>query len=154
MATQTTFLLKLKSTIDMLGVDIASKLEMTEFLDIDDRESYTSKVIESKNDSVVWRIINYDPLDHSNLFKLLFIVGVSVHADTNNSKALQSAGVIGNAFKKGCTLPVYDYTVAPSASLVKVGFMSIVSNGVDESIQTDIAGFRWLTVKAIVGVNP
>ena len=154
MATATTFLLQLKSTIDNIGVQIASELEMTSFLDIDDRESYADKIIEGNTDAVIWRIINYDPLDHSNLYQLLFIVGVSIYSDTNNSKALQSAGVIANYFKKGCSRPVIDYTVPSGDALETKGFMSILTNGVDESIQSDITGFRWVTIKAVVGKNP
>jgi len=150
MAAPKTFLLKLKSTIDKLGFDIASDLEMTEFLDIDDREDYSEKVIEGKKDAVLWRIISYDPINHDSLKSLLFVVGISIHSDTNNTKALQSAGVIAEVFKKGCTYPVLDYAVDSGAPIVKVGTMSIFRNSVDEGVQTGISGFRWVTIRAIV----
>jgi hypothetical protein len=154
MATQKTFLLQLKSTIDKMGVDIAAQLEMTQFLDVDDREDYVSKIIEGKEDALIWRIISFDPHNHDKLYKLLFIVGVSIHADTNNTKALQSAGVIADIFKKGCSYDINDYAVALGMPTPKVGTISILTNGVDESINTGIQGFKFVTVRAMVAQLP
>jgi len=142
------FTLALKSTIDKYGVDLATALGVTKFLDLDDTAN-ASTLLAGEDDAIVWQMHTLDESPIDPLYVVIFAVGAKTTTDASNYDMLGFISKVQDTFKKGSSIRIFNYSGA-SPGVALGGIMTIVQSGVEAQEYDKESGYRFVSVVARV----
>ena len=143
-----TFLLAVKSTIDKLGVDMATaQVGSPKFIDLDDATA-TEEAMSKPDPVFIWEMSTFDESPKDPLYRATFSVGVRAMNDPANYGLLKMTGVVGGVFRPGTTFEVKDWSdtvVSPSQGRMIISKSYVNAQGFDRA-----AGVRMISIDAMV----
>jgi hypothetical protein len=144
------FMLSLKSTLDKAGRDIATKIGIQTFVDLDDTVN-AAGALQRDEPVVMWRLLTLDDAPVDPLYLAQFVIGVSTTYDASNYTLLGFNGAVKEAFKVGDSLDIYDWSKAEAPTQAeKRGYMFFTANGVDPQASEAETGYRLMSIAARV----
>jgi len=144
------FMLALKSTLDKAGRDIATKIGIKTFVDLDDTVN-AAEALQSNKPMVMWRLLTLDDAPRDPLYQAQFVMGVSTFQDASNYTLLGFTGAVKETFQVGDALDIYDWSKAAApAPADKRGYMLFTANGIDPQAQEAETGYRLMSIEARV----
>ena len=138
-----------KSTIDKVGVDIATAFGGgTKFVDLDDQVNVAG-VMSGTESAIVWTLLSLDDAPVAPLYALHFGIGAKTTMDAGNYAMSDLLSAVSDVMAKGKTLPIKDYTPGGDGA-TQVGTMTITDVSVDPQLFDKESGIRLISVSARV----
>jgi len=141
------FTLAVKSTIDKRGVDIATQLNVSAFVDLDDTANAATK-LQGTDNVIVWQFSSLDEDPFDPLYTLMFMVGAKTTTDPSNYTMMQFVSAVKAVFKNQTRIVIHDYSGEVAG--LEAGDMFIVQSGVEQQEFDKESGYRFVAVVAKV----
>lgn len=142
------FLLHIKSTVDKLGSDLASTLDVEKKVDLDDIVN-TAELLSSGDEAVVWEVgyLSENPIDP--LYDLVFSIGIKMTGDPSNYNMMTLLGQVQSVFPKSVNFLIKDYSGDTTDPTIQ-GDMTIVDVSVDPQQFDRVSSIRLVSVRCKV----
>lgn len=138
----------LKSTVDKWGFDIAVSafsVASPNTIDLDDRAGVESRLLKSKEDFLVWKILDLSSTQLKGVENFAFMMGIASQSSANNMMPLSIAGQVSESFCVGRTVAIRDYTqVTPPTE--DYGYLSITKVDLNPQVSDGLTGYRLIMV--------
>ncbi len=138
------FTVALKSSIDKILVDIALA-EGVEFVDLDDAVN-TEALFKTQKDAIVWEFNVLQESPRDPLYAAAFNVGARTVEDSSNYDILKLSGALGEVFKEGNSIDIYDYTPETGPLGDKGGYFMVSEITMNPQLYDRMSGIRMITV--------
>lgn len=143
-----TFLLAVKSTIDKLGVDMATAQPGSpKFIDLDDATA-TEEAMAKPDPVFIWEMSTFEEAPKDPLYRATFSVGIRAMNDPANYGLLKMTGVIGGVFRPETFFDVKDWS--DTLASASQGRIFITKSYVNAQGFDRAAGVRMISIDAMV----
>lgn len=138
-----TFIIAFKSTVDKVGVDLATSMDRVSFIDLDDIVT-SAELFKSNKNAIVWEFLTLDESPTDPLYSFSFRIGARTVRDIANYNILRMLDKVKEVFPSRDQIDVRDYSGAEVGD--KVGTMYISRVDIDPQQFDKQSGIRMILV--------